>query len=546
MNIVSLMDLNIKKAIKKQIKNPQDLSTILIKDRHGKAVIRHIVFSKVIFTFLLIALQIAFFILFLLRFKSSLEIYFGISLAITGLFMVYLSNTQGKNEFKIAWMLPLLVFPLFGVAAYLLYHLNRGGYKLSRRLADLKKRTEACLPSEARAQELLKNFPAVEGIGRYLLKRGKFFPHTNTTVKYFKSGEEFYPNLLESVKAASKFIFIEFFIIEVDETWAELLKVLEQKVKEGVEVRLLYDGLGSPIASQGFYKKYLRSKGIRTHVFTPLIPFFSTEQNNRDHRKIVIVDGEVAYTGGVNISNEYMNYGSKNRFEYWKDNAIRIEGPAIQNFMMMFLQTWGVRTKTDDDYDRYINFPFPQKQQAAGLIIPYGDDAFNKEDIAEDVYLYIISNAKKYVYITSPYMIIDNQMQEALIFAAHRGVNVTVMVPSVPDHFFTFCIGKTFLKTLCDEGVNVYTYEKGFIHEKTFICDDKVATVGSVNLDYRSLFYHFECGAFMYDMPVISDIKADFESSLGDCRKMNDENYKKIPSYKRVIGRVLRLFAPLI
>ena len=351
------------------------------------------------------------------------------------------------------------------------------------------------------------------------------------------------------------FIFIEYFIIDVDKTWASILRILEKKVTEGVEVRVLFDGLGSPNASSKKYQKYLRQQGIKVHSFSPLIPFFSTHQNNRDHRKIVVIDGKVAYTGGLNISNEYMNVDMQfNRFKYWKDNAIRIQGSAIQNLTKLFLEDWNIQVKKKhfkdgynsiDDFERYLNQDC-QVFDCDGVIIPYGDDASNNRDIAENVYIHIISTAKKYLYITTPYMVIDNQLMDALIFAANSGVDVKIIVPSVPDHMITFYVGKTFLKTLVQNGVQVYLYEKGFIHAKTFISDDIVSTVGSVNLDYRSLFHHFECGAVLYNCQTIEKIKNDFTETLHDCSKMTLSDYKKIPIFYRMIARILRIFAPLM
>lgn len=537
-------DKQLTKNQERRLARSRDLNYLIIKDKQGRAIFRKSIYSRIVLNFFLIALQIAIFILFLIEFQSKLEVYFGASILLSTGFMIYLSNCGGKNEFKIAWLLPTVIFPLFGVSAYILYHTNLGGRKISKKLKSLKEQTEACLPDKKEALELLKDYPEMEGLGTYLVNQGHFYPHTNTDVTYFSAGEEFYPDMFQAIRAAKKFIFIEFFIIEVDETWALLLEVLEQKVKEGLEVRVMFDGLGSPVASQKIYQKYLKSRGIKVHSFLPLVPFFSTQQNNRDHRKIVIIDGEIAYTGGVNLSNQYMNRG-KNKFAYWKDNAVRIEGPAIQNFMLMFLQTWNVGEKEKDDFVRLINFPYPQKE-ASGLVIPYGDDAFNKEDIAENIYLDFIAKADKYLYITSPYMVIDNQLQSALIFAVKRGVDVRVIVPSVPDHFLTFCIGKTYLRTLQENGIKVYTYQKGFIHSKTFICDDIIATVGSVNLDYRSLYYHFECGLLMYDTSAVLDARDDFEETLKDCELMDKDSYKKIPSYQRAIGRVFRIFASLM
>lgn len=293
------------------------------------------------------------------------------------------------------------------------------------------------------------------------------------------------------------------------------------------------------------YQHYLKEKGIKSKVFNPLLPIISTPVNNRDHRKIVVIDGKIAYTGGINLSNQYFNYG-KNKFPYWKDNFVEIRGPAIQNLLQLFFEVWNIGEKVKDDYALYLNIDY-EKIETDGFVIPYGDDAFNSEDIAESVYLEIINNAKKYLYITTPYVVIDNQMLTALTFAAKKGVDVRIIVPSKPDHLITFCIGKTYLKNLLDGGVKIYLYEKGFIHAKTFLCDDNVGTVGSINLDYRSLYAHFECGALIYKNPALADIKADFESMFkNDCQEMKLSDYKKIPAWQRFTGRVLRLFGPLL
>jgi len=528
----------------KKSKQIQDLNYLIIKDKHGKAIFRKAIYSRIVFTFLLIAIQLAIFLLFIINLQSYLEVYLGASLVLSTSFMVYLSNSKGKNEFKITWLVPTVIFPLFGVAAYILYHSNLGGLSLKKRLNSIKKKTEDCLPDKSESLKLMNQYPQIKGLGEYLLSQGNFYPHTSTQIKYFPSGEDFFPDMFNSIKQAKKFVYLEFFIIDVDETWIFLLELLEQKAQEGVEIRVLCDGVGSPVAATRSYQKYMRKKGIKSRVFAPLIPFFSTQQNNRDHRKIVIIDGEIAYTGGLNISNEYMNEG-ENRFAYWKDNAIRMEGPAIRNLLTMFLQTWNTQGFEQDNVENILSMEFPVKG-AEGLVIPYGDDAYNQEDIAEDIYLYIISNAKKYVHITSPYMVIDNQMQEALIFAAHRGVDVSVIVPAEPDHFLTFYVGRTYLKSLMDNGIKVYVYQKGFIHAKTFISDDNTATVGSVNLDYRSLFHHFECGALLYEVPEIQDIEKDFNETLKNCQLMTKESYKKIPWRLRAVGRVLRIFSPLI
>jgi len=415
---------------------------------------------------------------------------------------------------------------------------------MKKNLAEVKKKTAHYHKSPDKAEEILRKYPDVQGIGRYLIKSGNFYPHDENEISYLKNGEECYPCLFKDIKNAKKFVFLEFFIIHIDESWQHLVDLLAQKASEGVEVRITFDAFGSMLVSSRSYQKYLESKGLKSLNFSPMTAFFSTRMNHRDHRKIIVIDGDIAYTGGLNIANQYFNYG-ENRFEYWKDNAVRIKGSACQNLTTLFLQTWNIYTKKEDDYENYL-FESNIKSQQKGLIIPYGDDAFNNEDIAENIYYYMIENSKKYLYITSPYVILDNHMLESLIFAVKRGVSVNLIVPSKPDHLITFCVGKTYLKTLMENGANIFLYDKGFIHAKTFIVDDKYASVGSVNLDYRSFFHHFECGALIHESPVIADIKKDFEETLIDCTRMTPTNYKKLPLRYRFWGRVFRIAAPLI
>ncbi len=521
-----------------------DLNYLIVKDNHGKKKIKNFLYRRVIMTFLLIALQIAVFILFLVKLNPYLEYYFGGSVVLSTVFMIYLSNCEGKNEFKIAWIVPLVLFPLFGVLAYVFFHTNPGGLKLKKKLSITKEKTKQFSKPKEQTEALLETYPEVKDLGVYLLNIGNYASHTNTLVHYFSEGEDFFHDFCNHLKHAKKYIFIEFFIIDVDESWIFILEILEQKIKEGVEVRVMYDAIGSIMASSKFYKKYLLEKGIKTEIFSPLIPIFVTNQNNRDHRKIAVIDGEYAYTGGLNLSNEYFNQG-ENRFPYWKDNALRLEGPAIANMTEMFLQNWNIWKKHEDDYAKYLQVEY-QNHDSSGLVIPYGDDAFNNADLAEEVYMYIINHAKKCVKITTPYLVIDNQLQAALIFAAHRGIEVSIIVPNVPDHLVTFCIGKTYLKTLLENGVHIYLYNKGFIHAKTFISDEVIATVGSINLDYRSLYHHFECGTFLYKHSVIKNISEDFENTLKDCTEMKIEDYKKIPPLYRALGRATRIFGPLM
>ena len=527
------------------MKKADDTKELSFRNKRRFKLFYRSVYSRLIINFFFIALQISLLIPFIIRLQKYLEVYFGASLILSASFMIFLVNKKGKNEFKLAWILPMLILPLFSIAAYLMYHTNRGSIRQFKRLAELRTETEAYLPPAANIESPDSHQSSkYSDLIYYLSKKNSFYPYQNCDVKYFSCGEEYFVDLLSSIRAAQKYIFFEFFIIELDESWTEIMAALEERIQHGVEVRILCDGLGSPVFSSARYQKFLHSKGIQSKVFAKIVPVFSTYLNNRDHRKIIIIDGNTAYSGGLNLANEYFNRG-KNRFSYWKDNAVRIQGEAVHTLLQLFLQNWNINSKNHAEDLAFLQANY-QKYEASGLTIPYGDDFYNNKDIAENIYLYIINNAKKYLNITTPYLLIDNQMQEALLFAAERGVEVSIILPSVPDHFLTFCVGKTFLESFVNSGIKVYLYQKGFIHAKTFISDNAIATIGSVNLDYRSLFHHFENGVVFIDSPIVFDAKNDFDTTLADCQLMQKDDYKKIPWFIRFCGRLFRIFAPLM
>ncbi len=515
----------------------------IVRNEKARTFFQRFIYGRTILTFLMLLAQIVLIIFLCVRLQAY-KFYFISSMALSLTVMIVLSNIKGKNEFKIAWIVPVIIFPLFGVVAYILYHTNLDALHIKKDIKKLKNYSKKYIKSPEKVQSVIEKNPKITDLQTYFYKTCDLVPYENNKVSYYSCGEEFFPDLCKEISKAKKFIFIEFFIIALDESWATILDLLEKKVKEGVEVRVIFDGFGSIVTSYSNYQKYLAEQGIKTLVFLPIVPILSTKQNNRDHRKIIVVDGKTAFTGGLNIKNEYFNHG-KNRFPYWKDNAVKIEGESVNSFTNMFLQIWNIGKKTVDDFSLYF-VKQAKKRNVDNIVIPYDDNAFNDQDIAESVYIYLIMNARKYIHITTPYLLLDNNLREALIFAANRGVEVSIMLPSKPDHLLTFCVGKTFLPELLEQGINIYIYERGFLHAKTFICDDEMATVGSVNLDYRSLQLHFECGAFIYDKNLVPQIEKDFIESENYCKKMNLSDYKKIPFLTRFFGRVFRIFAPLL
>lgn len=392
--------------------------------------------------------------------------------------------------------------------------------------------------------ELRVSKPANANLAHYMKYQLGFPTYRNTKATYFASGEEKFPILLKELDKAKEFIFMEYFIVEEGYMWDRILDVLVKKVNDGVEVRFMYDGMCSISMLPYNYPKTLRKMGIKCKMFSPIHPVLSTTQNNRDHRKICVVDGKVAITGGINLGDEYIN--QKKRFGYWKDTAVMLEGEAVQSFTMMFLQMWNVTEKKVDYYKRYLTPPSKELKRELGFVIPYGDSPFDNEDVGEEVYCHILNHAKKYVHIMTPYLILDNGMIDTLSRAAKSGIEVIIIMPGIPDKWYAFAVAKTFYRELIEAGVKIYEFTPGFVHAKVFVSDGDTATVGSINLDYRSLYLHFECGVFIYNNQVVRDIELDFQKTLGKCHRIRNADLKKVSVPMNIMGRILRLVAPLM
>lgn len=526
------------------------------KNSHSsKALIRRFkplktfIFSRMFAIFTLLLVQINIFALpVIFCYTRYLKIIMLTGVIFSLIFCFYLINSPGKNEFKIAWLFPIMIMPVFGISLYLMFKTNRRGSRFIKKLKKIKCYSLPFLADLTTETKAYNDFPELDDISTYLKNNAGFSTFTDTETKYFSSCESCFPQILSDIESAKKFIFLEFFVIEESTMWFEILKRLSQKANEGLEVFVLYDSLGSVSLATKKYENYLKELGIKAKIFSPFTPVYDTGLNNRDHRKLINIDGKIAWTGGFNISDEYLNLNHK-RFDYWKDSGIRIEGPAVRTFTTTFLQLWYLQNnKTDlnfQDFDRFVNIERVIKP-ANGAIIPYGDDAYSGSDIAEDVYNYIFAKAKKYVHIMTPYFVIDNTMMNAMVFAAKRGVNVELIVPTHYDHFLVYAVGRRFIRHLINNGVHVYTYEPGFMHSKIFVSDNIRATVGSINVDYRSLYHHFECGTYLYNSSTIEEIEKDFQKTKSLCSELTFRRYKKIPTGTRLTGWIFKVFAPLL
>ena len=502
-------------------------------------------FSKFLFVFIAICFQIFVFIATNFYLSST---FWWVNYWFSFLaFIIFLAiiNKDKPASFKLPWVAIVLFVPIVGIAIYILF----GNYTLSRKARKAikkedKKLIRFCKKNKETMDKLYIENKKAYGQACYI-ERTCFLPtYENCYNEFLPTGEDFFKSLVENLKTAKKYIFMEYFIIGEGYVWDTVLEVLRKKVKEGVEVRLMYDGTCSISLLPYEYPKQLREYGIQCKEFGPIVPILSTSQNNRDHRKICVIDGKVAFTGGVNLADEYIN--KKVRFGHWKDTAIKIEGDAVQSFTMMFLQMWNITERQPEDYAKYLTEKQPGFSRKDGYIIPYGDSPFDHENVGEEVYFHILNHAKKYVHIMTPYLILDNEMIDALTRAAKGGIEVQIIMPHIPDKPYAFYLAKTYYEELIAGGVEIYEYTPGFVHAKVFTSDDDTATVGSINLDYRSLYLHFECGVFIYRNPVVRDIEKDFQETLAKCQKVTMTEVRNRSTFVKIYGQVLRIVAPLM
>lgn len=463
------------------------------------------------------------------------------------LVIFFVLNARQNSIFKMTWILLILIAPLFGVVFYIFTKIQPGTKYIEYRLATNIDAQEPYLRQSMEVTaELRRESQREAGLAKYVHEKGNYPIYRNSQVKYFPLGEDKFEEMVVQLKQAREFIFMEYFIVDKGYMWTTILKILQEKVKEGVEVRFMYDGTCSLTLLPPNYPERLKKLGIQCKMFAPVKPFLSTHQNNRDHRKILVIDGHTAFTGGVNIADEYIN--RIERFGHWKDTAIMIKGEAVKSFTLMFLQMWDIRESPATAYHKYIRNEFRPEPSlcSGGYILPYGDSPYDYENVGEYVYMDILYSATRYVHIMTPYLILDDEMITALTYAAKRGVEVIIIMPHIPDKLYAYLLARTYYPELIDAGVQIYEYVPGFVHAKVFSSDDEKAVVGTINLDFRSLYLHFECAAYIYRNPVVYEIESDFQDTLQHCRRITMKNCRKYNILKRIAGRILRIIAPLM
>lgn len=455
--------------------------------------------------------------------------------------VIYIISRDTNPSYKIAWILPIMAFPLFGVLIYLLYAGKRPSRYLRKRFAKAEKLVTSNIKQDEGVLEAMPPRDATRA--RYLTQMG--YPVcSNTEAKYFASGEEMFPAMLSELEKAEHFIFLEYFIIEEGHMWNSILEILKRKAAAGVDVRVIYDDMGCVGKLPTGYNLKLEAMGIKCTAFNPFVPLISVVMNNRDHRKILVVDGHTGFTGGINLADEYMNL--KSPFGYWKDTAVMLHGKATWNLTYMFLQMWNVLRGTKEDFDIYRPERYHvEKFEGRGFVQPFSDNPLDDEAISQSVYIDVISQAEKYIYICTPYLVPDDEMKNALIRAAKRGVDVRIITPGIPDKKTIYRLTRSYYAALIEGGVKIYEYIPGFVHAKSIVCDDRITLVGTINMDFRSLYLHFECGVLMTGTGVALAVRDDNLEMMKKCRKVG-KGFPKRTLVGRMFDSLLRTMSPML
>lgn len=508
--------------------------------------------ARLAFSVLCILLEVVFIVALFTRLNRYAE---ALNLLTRVLGLIVILNMYASpvtSTIKMPWILLILAFPIMGLGLYLLVGLNGGTAKMRKRYQKIDEQLLPCLPQNRTIQKKLEQIlPKAGNISSYIY-RNAFYPvYQNTDVTYFDEAVKGLEAQLTDLAKAEQFIFMEYHAIEDEYAWSRIQTVLEERVKAGVEVRVFYDDMGSIGFVNLSFARKLEAKGIACRVFNPLLPGLNMFLNNRDHRKITVIDGKVGYTGGYNLANEYFNY--THPYGEWKDTGIRLEGDAVASLTAAFLEMWEASGKTPADVDvldieaqkKYlVQHPYQAKQ--TGYIQPYADCPLDGIQVGEDVYISIVNKADRYCWFMTPYLIITDEMTHALSLAARRGVDVRIITPGIPDKKLIYSITRSFYHNLVQDGVRIYEWTPGFCHAKMSVADDCMATCGTINLDYRSLYHHFENGCFMADCDAVLDIRRDMEQTLEQCREVT-EKYKSGRSATLRLGQLfLRLFAELL
>lgn len=512
--------------------------------KKGQKGLIHALFSRLGLMILLLLLQVAFLFAIFGWFRDILPHLWGGTVLFTAVIVLRLLNSQLDSTAKNTWLVVIMLLPVFGALLYWYTQSEVGHRAVKKRVQQLIDQTSEELPQKKETLDRLwEENPGAAALARYINRNSCHPVYENTAVSYFPSGEIMWTEMLRQLEEAKQFIFLEYFIVDEGLMWGKILEILAKKARQGVDVRVMYDGTCEFTTLPHDYPKRLQQLGIKCRMFAPVVPLMSTHYNYRDHRKILVIDGQTAFTGGVNLADEYINHIEK--YGHWKDAAVMLQGEAARSFCLMFLQMWNI-TEQKPEFDSFLKAPALVTAEHPGFVLPYGDCPLDNDKVGEQVYMDILNRATHYVHIMTPYLILDGELETALKFAAERGVEVKLILPGISDHPSAYALAKTHYAALLESGVQIYEYTPGFVHSKVFVSDDREAVVGTINLDYRSLYHHFECAAWMYNTACIGEIEKDFANTLPKCRLVTRETIWTGHRGLQIFGCLLKAIAPLM
>ena len=522
--------------IKEKVKDSRELL------KKGKRGILNVIFSRTSFAILALALQVCVMIFLFLKFGHFLVHYYA-TVTVLSIFMIlYVVNSDSDQETKIMWLAVLLILPVTGIFLYFYIKFEVGHRALKKKIDEAEIESKKILKEEY-MEDFNREYPHDAALGKYLYNTSGYPVYKNCETTYCTLGEVFLEKLVNDLKNAKSFILLEYFIVEDGKMWRQIEDVLKEKAAKGVDIKVLYDGTCEFARLPESFPEYLKSYGIDCRVFSPIKAFVSTHYNFRDHRKIAVIDGNIAYTGGLNLADEYANFIAP--YGHWKDTSLRICGKAVRSYTLMFLQMWQLEN-AKGSYEKYMEAPYKEYKDEKGYVIPYGDCPLDDFYVGEMVYTHILNVSRSYVHIMTPYLIVGNEFMNALKFAALRGVDVSIIMPAISDHMPAYALAKTDYKKLIENGVKLYEYTPGFVHAKSFVSDDVRGTVGTINMDYRSLRHHFECGAYVCGTSSVKVLEDDFQETLKKCHLVTMDEACHIGFKWRFVGVISKLFAPLM
>lgn len=531
------------KDYKKNVVNKIKENKYVKKTKKG---LGSLIFSRVgLFAFLILA-QI-FILVGLYRYFGINQYYlFGGSSILSIIMLMVILNINDMNPYmKLSWALFIFVAPTFAIIAFWMSYFKIGYRSEHKRVLDLERESRIYHQRSLSKRELMatedKRFI---NLATYLKYIGGFSAYKSSKSQYYKLGDTMFDAMLEDIKNAKDFIFMEFFILDYGYMWGSILELLVEKVNQGVEVRLLIDGSNLITRLHSNFEEEMEEFGIKFRVFSKMYPIVSTYLNNRDHRKVMVIDGKVGYTGGINIADEYIN--RYERFGHWKDCGLRVEGEAVESLTVLFLTMWNAskNNEVDEDFSPYLEYVTAKEED--GYYIPFADNPTDDERLCKNIYLDMVNNARDYVYAMTPYFIVDDEVISALQSAAKKGVDVRLGIPHIPDKRVAFTLAKNHYPELLKYGVKIYEYTPGFVHSKTWLADGNIGVVGTINLDYRALYQNFECGVLVYKSKSLVTIKEDFYEFFKASKLVTDEDLENMKTSTKIAGKLLKPFAPLM